>query len=468
MDDTPLSADAAHSAGTSNNTSKGAPEGTRPSFVALLPLLFFLALFIGTGTALTLRGTAMAFYQLSAAVAVLPALVLSVLLGMGRNKTSLEGQLAIFVRGVGDSNIITMCLIYLLAGAFASVATSIGGVTSTVNLGLALVPPAFVLPGLFLIGAFVSTAMGTSMGTIAAIAPIAVGVGEQTSVGLPLLMGAVVGGAMFGDNLSMISDTTIAATRTQGCQLKDKFRVNLYIALPAALVAVLVFAILGADGTITEAGDYRILLALPYLVILGMALAGVNVFAVLATGILFTGVVGLAVVPDYAILQFSRDIFQGFQKMQEIMVLSMFIGGLGELIRTQGGIAWILERIDAITARSRGENRRRTGELSIAGLVSAADICTANNTVAIILSGGLAEEIARKNRVDPRRSASILDIFSCVFQGIMPYAAQVLLAGSVAGISPVVVAGNNYYCFILALAGIAAIASGRPRLSGSA
>ncbi|SIQ28020.1 putative methionine transporter, NhaC family [Alkalispirochaeta americana] len=455
MHDTPISTPEA----------QGTSPGNTPSCVALLPLLLFLALFIGTGAALTLRGTSMAFYQLSAAVAVLPALVLSLLLGMGRSKTSLDTQLATFVRGVGDSNIITMCLIYLLAGAFASVATSIGGVTSTVNLGLALVPPAFVLPGLFLIAAFVSTAMGTSMGTIAAVAPIAVGVGEQTSVALPLLMGAVVGGAMFGDNLSMISDTTIAATRTQECQLKDKFRVNLYIALPAALAAVLVFAILGADGTITEAGDYRILTALPYLVILGMALAGVNVFAVLATGILFTGVVGLTVVPGYAVLQFSRDIFQGFQKMQEIMVLSMFIGGLGELIRDQGGIAWILGRIDRITARSRGKNRRRTGELSIAGLVSAADICTANNTVAIILSGGLAQEIARKNGVDPRRSASILDVFSCVFQGIMPYAAQVLLAGSVAGISPVAIVGNNYYCFILALAGCVAIASGRPRFS---
>jgi Na+/H+ antiporter NhaC len=437
---------------------------SKPSFSALLPLVFFLALFIGTGAVLTANGTKMAFYQLSAAVAILPAIAFSLLLGKLRGGQRLDKQLGVFISGVGDGNIITMCLIYLLAGAFASVATAIGGVSSTVNLGLDLVPPAFVLPGLFLIGAFVSTAMGTSMGTIAAIAPIAVGVGEQTTIGLPLLMGAVLGGAMFGDNLSMISDTTIAATRTQGCEMKDKFRVNLYIALPAAVLAVAGFALLGADGAVTVSGDYSVIKALPYMVILGMAVAGVNVFVVLACGIVFTGAVGLLTMPEYSLIGFSQDIFNGFKGMQEIMVLSMLIGGLGELIRVQGGIKWLLGRIDALTARSRSDNQARTGELSIAGLVSVADACTANNTVAIILSGGLAKEIADKNGIDPRRSASILDIFSCVFQGIMPYAAQVLLAGSIAGISPVEVVGGNYYCFILAVVGLLAIMTGRPRI----
>ncbi|MBL3581785.1 Na+/H+ antiporter NhaC family protein [Oleidesulfovibrio alaskensis] len=437
---------------------------SKPSFSALLPLVFFLALFIGTGAVLTANGTKMAFYQLSAAVAILPAIAFSLLLGKLRGGQRLDKQLGVFISGVGDGNIITMCLIYLLAGAFASVATAIGGVSSTVNLGLDLVPPAFVLPGLFLIGAFVSTAMGTSMGTIAAIAPIAVGVGEQTTIGLPLLMGAVLGGAMFGDNLSMISDTTIAATRTQGCEMKDKFRVNLYIALPAAVLAVAGFALLGADGAVTVSGDYSVIKALPYMVILGMAVAGVNVFVVLACGIVFTGAVGLLTMPEYSLIGFSQDIFNGFKGMQEIMVLSMLIGGLGELIRVQGGIKWLLGRIDALTARSRSDNQARTGELSIAGLVSVADACTANNTVAIIFSGGLAKEIADKNGIDPRRSASILDIFSCVFQGIMPYAAQVLLAGSIAGISPVEVVGGNYYCFILAVVGLLAIMTGRPRI----
>jgi Na+/H+ antiporter NhaC len=437
---------------------------SKPSFSALLPRVFFLALFIGTGAVLTANGTKMAFYQLSAAVAILPAIAFSLLLGKLRGGQRLDKQLGVFISGVGDGNIITMCLIYLLAGAFASVATAIGGVSSTVNLGLDLVPPAFVLPGLFLIGAFVSTAMGTSMGTIAAIAPIAVGVGEQTTIGLPLLMGAVLGGAMFGDNLSMISDTTIAATRTQGCEMKDKFRVNLYIALPAAVLAVAGFALLGADGAVTVSGDYSVIKALPYMVILGMAVAGVNVFVVLACGIVFTGAVGLLTMPEYSLIGFSQDIFNGFKGMQEIMVLSMLIGGLGELIRVQGGIKWLLGRIDALTARSRSDNQARTGELSIAGLVSVADACTANNTVAIILSGGLAKEIADKNGIDPRRSASILDIFSCVFQGIMPYAAQVLLAGSIAGISPLEVVGGNYYCFILAVVGLLAIMTGRPRI----
>ncbi len=436
--------------------------GTKPSGVALLPLLFFLALFIGTGLVLTKGGVDGAFYQLSAAVAILPAIALSMLLGTVWRRTQLTDQLATFIKGVGDGNIITMCLIYLLAGAFASVATAIGGVTATVNMGLALIPAELVLPGLFLIGAFVSTAMGTSMGTIAAIAPIAVGVGEQTTIGLPLLMGAVLGGAMFGDNLSMISDTTIAATRTQGCEMKDKFKINVYIALPSALLATLCFAFLGVEGTVQTSDTYDTVKALPYLLILGMAVAGVNVFVVLASGIVFAGAVGLSMEGDYTLLRFSQDIFAGFKGMQEIMVLSMLIGGLGELIRVQGGIAWLLQAIDALASRFGGKNRQRAGELSIAGLVSVADACTANNTVAIILSGGVAKSIAQKNGVDPRRSASILDIFSCVLQGTVPYAAQVLLAGSIAGISPLLVAGANYYCFILAAVGLLAIITGWP------
>lgn len=437
--------------------------GKKTSAAALLPLVFFLVLFIGTGSVLSSKGTSMAFYQLSAAVAILPAIALSLFLGKLNDKESFTTQLNEFIAGVGDFNIITMCLIYLLAGAFASVATAIGGVSSTVNLGLSLVPASFVLPGLFLIGAFVSTAMGTSMGTIAAIAPIAVGVGEQTTIGLPLLMGAVLGGAMFGDNLSMISDTTIAATRTQGCEMKDKFRMNFAIALPAAIAAVVVFAVLGASGNVTSTADYSVLKALPYIIILAMALLGVNVFIVLATGIVFTGAVGVGTMPEYTLLTFSQDIYKGFNGMLEIMVLSMFIGGLGELIRRQGGIGWLLARIDALASRASSKNKQRTGELSIAGLVSLADACTANNTVAIILSGGVAKEIAEKNGIDPRRSASILDIFSCVVQGLVPYAAQVLLAGSVAALSPLTVISTNYYGMVLAVAGLIAIFTGRPR-----
>lgn len=425
---------------------------------ALLPLGLFLVIFIGTGALLTSRGVNMAFYQLSATVAIFPAIIWALMMGQG----SLSKKISIFMAGVGEINIMTMCMIYILAGAFATVATAIGGVSATVNFGLSLVPPQWILPGLFLIGAFVSTAMGTSMGTIAAIAPIAIGVGAQTDIGIPMLMGVVVGGAMFGDNLSMISDTTIAATRTQGCDMGDKFRMNLLIALPAALVALVLFWSAGSSGQVVQHGDYDLIKVLPYLLILGMAVAGINVFVVLVTGIVFCGGIGL-MEGQYTMLLFSQDIYKGFTSMNEIMVLSMLIGGLGELIRYQGGIRWLLEKVDALACKLSGGRSAKAGEWCISLLVGLADVCTANNTVAIILSGGMSREIAEKNDIDPRRSASLLDIVSCVVQGLIPYAAQLLLAGSIAKISPVSVAMNNWYCMLLGLAAALAITLGLPK-----
>lgn len=252
----------------------------KANFRALLPMIVFLVLFIGTGIALTAAGADMPFYQLSATVAIIPAIVLAILQG----KDDLNKKIGVFLSGVGEINIITMCMIFLLAGGFASVASAIGGVKATVNFGLSLLPPSMILPGLFLIGAFISTAMGTSMGTVAAIAPIAVGVGEQTDIPLALLLGVVMSGAMFGDNLSMISDTTIAATRTQGCEMKDKFRMNLLIALPAALVTLALLWFAGASGQVVKHEEYQFIRVVPYLAILVMALAGVNVFIVLLGG----------------------------------------------------------------------------------------------------------------------------------------------------------------------------------------
>lgn len=431
----------------------------KPNGFALLPLVLFLVLFIGTGSALTMAGVKMAFYELSPAVAILPALALALVMGSG----GLSRKINIFLTGSGEINIVTMCVIYLLAGGFASVAKAIGGVDATVNLGLSIIPAEFVLPGLFLIAAFVSTAMGTSMGTIAAVGPIAVGVGQQTDVGLAMLMGAVVGGAMFGDNLSMISDTTIAATRTQQCEMGDKFRMNLLIALPAALGATLLFWLLGESGHAARVGTWDFARVLPYLVILGMALGGVNVFVVLFTGIVLAGGVGIAVVPDYTALQWAKDIYAGFSGMHEILVLSMLMGGLGELIRYQGGLSWLLERIAKMTSDKRDGRTRRLGEAGISLLVSLANLCTANNTVAIILTGRMARELAQTNGVDPRRSASMLDIFSCVVQGLIPYGAQILLAGSIAGISPVDVSLANMYCYLLCVAALASIALGVPK-----
>jgi Na+/H+ antiporter NhaC len=406
----------------------------------------------------------MAFYQLSAAVAILPAVALALI--MGRDK--LDTKISIFLKGVGDINIVTMCVIYLLAGGFASVAKAIGGVDATVNLGLAFIPAELVLPGLFAISAFVATSMGTSMGTIAAIAPIAAGVGHQTDISIAMLMGTVVGGAMFGDNLSMISDTTIAATRTQGCAMSDKFKMNFRIVTPAALGTLILLGVWGTSGNVTNVGDWEFIRVVPYLVILGLAVAGVNVFVVLATGIVLAGGVGLAVMPEYSLLIFSQDIYNGFVGMHEILVLSMLVGGLGELIRHNGGLEWLLQRVNSLARRAGRGNARRSGEFGISGLVALADACTANNTVAIILTGRLAKEIAADSGIDPRRSASLLDIFSCIVQGMTPYAAQVLLAGSIAKISPVSVVANNWYCMVLAVFSIGAIFTGLPKIKTQA
>lgn len=427
--------------------------------LALVPLLVFLVIFIGTGVSLTLQKADMAFYQLSATVAVLPAIIIAIL----QNQEKLPIKINLFIRGVGENNIITMVTIYLLAGAFASVASSIGGVDATVNFGLSFIPPHLVLPGLFIIAGFVATAMGTSMGTVAAIAPIALGIGQQTNISLELLMGVVVGGAMFGDNLSMISDTTIAATRTQGCELKDKFIFNLRIAVPAALITLGLLYFMSRGGVV-EYNDYSMIKVLPYIVILIMAIVGINVFVVLLSGTIFSGLVGISFVENYGLLSFSSDIYKGFASMNEIMILSMLLGGLGELVKQNGGIAWILEKTAVEGNADSTKNSSKKGEWYIAFLAAFADISTANNTVAIVLTGGVAKEIAAKNNVDPRRSASILDIVSCVFQGILPYSAQVLLAGSIAQISPLALVQNNWYCLILGVVMIIAIALGLPKI----
>ncbi|WP_291327675.1 Na+/H+ antiporter NhaC family protein [Desulfovibrio sp. UCD-KL4C] len=424
---------------------------------ALAPLVLFLVIFIGTGFSLTMNGTSMAFYQLSATVAILPAIAWAVWMGKGKIKDKIN----IFLSGAGESGIITMCMIYLLAGGFASVAKAIGGVESTVNLGLSIIPASMVLPGLFIIAAFIATAMGTSMGTIAAIAPIAVGVAGKTDITSALLMGAVVGGAMFGDNLSMISDTTIAATRTQGCEMGDKFKMNFMIAIPAAVMTIVILYMLGEGGQVLQQGTYSLLKVLPYIIILVMAVVGINVFIVLGAGIVFTGIVGLFAVADFSVLKFSQDIYSGFTGMQEILVLSLMIGGLGELIKYHGGITYIISFIGKLT---RGTKSTRAGEFSISALSVLSDLCTANNTVAIILTGGMAKEIAKSHNVDPRRSASLLDIFSCVIQGVIPYGAQILLAGSISQISPLEIIGNMYYCYILAFVAIISIITGFPRM----
>lgn len=420
--------------------------------VALLPLVVFLALFLGAGIYFNIHGVDMAFYQLPAPVAAIVGIILAFIIGKG----SIDEKMDTFVSGVGDSNIIIMCMIYLLAGGFSAVASAMGGVDSTVNFGLSIIPPSLILPGIFIIACFVSTSMGTSMGTISAVAPIAVEMAIKAQLPVAVAVGAVVGGAMFGDNLSMISDTTIAATRTQGCEMKDKFIMNFKIALPAAILTIIIMIFTGMSGQIPADLEYNVIKIIPYIAVLVLSLAGINVFLVLIIGIVLGGIIGL-IDGSLTFISFAQTIYEGFTSMQEIFILSLLVGGLAALIAKDGGVDYLLH---AITSRIKST---RGAEAGIGALVSVADICTANNTVAIVITGPMAKQIADENGVDPRRSASILDIFSCVWQGIIPYGAQLLLAGQLAQLSPLEIMPTLYYPYLLALAGILAILFGFPK-----
>jgi len=428
-----------------------------PSAKALIPLLVFLGLYIGVGAYLSFQGVEFAFYQLPAPVAILPAIVVAFILSKKKINQSIEE----FIAGVGHQDIIAMCLIYLLAGAFAAVAKASGGVDATVNLGLSVIPTSMILPGIFLISAFIATAMGTSMGTIAAIAPVAMGIASSSGMHPALTAGVVLSGAMFGDNLSIISDTTIAATRSQGCLMKDKFKENIRIALPAAIIAIIFFALQSSSSMVPAVGNIDWPKIIPYLFILMLALLGVNVFVVLFIGIVLASGVGMIYIEDYSLIKVSKDIYAGFGNMQEIFFLSLLIGGLSELMKTGGGLSYLTRSISKMIKRFSSEHSEqessRASELGIAALVSLVNICTANNTVSIIVSGSVARELAQANSISPRRSASLLDIYSCVIQGILPYGAQVLLLGSIFKLSPLEIISNSYYCFALALSAAAAI-----------
>ncbi|MBW8192379.1 Na+/H+ antiporter NhaC family protein [Neiella marina] len=430
----------------------------QPSAKALLPFALFLALFVGTGIVLTQQDTAYAFYQLPAPVAIIPAIILA----LWFNKGPLSDSLNTFMAGAGQNTIMTMCLIYLLAGAFSTVAEATGGVEATVNLGLALLPEPFILPGIFIIAGFVATAMGTSMGTIAAIAPVALGIAQSAGINPALMAGAVLSGAMFGDNLSIISDTTIAAARTQGSSMRDKFRENLHIAVPAALIALALFYGMQPDTTPPPASPINWWLVLPYLTILLLAVVGLNVFVVLAVGIVLAGVIGF-VQADYAVLQFTKDIYQGFTKMHEIFILSMLIGGLSQLIKQQGGLAYITQLCQILIHKlgSKQQQGVRATESAMAGMVAVTNCCTANNTVSIIVCGDVARNLAQEQTISPKRSASLLDIFSCISQGLIPWGAQALLLGSSFALAPMTVVANSYYVMLLALASVVSIVVGR-------
>lgn len=426
------------------NNPAGGPSapGPAPSALALTPLLLFLALFFGAGLYFTAHGDAMGFYQLHAPVAILPALALAAFIAWRRGIKPLDTLL----QGMGDHNVVLMCLIFLLAGGFVEVSKAIGAVDAIVALGVGNVHPALLLPALFVVAGFISLSLGTSMGTIAAVAPIALGVSDASGLDRALVLGAVIGGATFGDNLSVISDTAIVASRTQGCTVREKFRENLKFALPAAIGTLALLGFMGETAPVQTPDPASPWLILPYLVVLGLAIAGVDVLLVLGIGMVVAGLFGFLLVDDFGAAAYAGHIWAGFESMVEITLLSLLVGGLGALMKAAGGLAWLAQLIGRF---ARGHRSRRAGEISLAGLSSATDVFTANNTVAILISGGLARDVARQHGVPPARAASVLDIFACVTQGLLPYGAQILLGASLAKVSPLQVAGNVHYAWLL-------------------
>lgn len=389
------------------------------------------------------------FYAMPAIVAFLIALFVAFL----QNKElSFNKKIEVIAKGVGEENIITMSLIFLCAGGFSGAVTAAGGVDSTVNLGLSLIPAHFAVAGLFLIGCFISVSMGTSMGTIAALAPIAVGISEKTGFALSICIGAVVCGAMFGDNLSMISDTTIAAVKTQGCEMKDKFKANFFIVLPAAIITVLIFwlATRNMSFQLEENLNYSLWEVLPYMVVLLGALIGINVFVVLISGIVISLIVGVSM-GHIALSEMFQVVGSGVTSMYDITVISIIVACIVSLVKEHGGIQFILNLIKSKI------NGRRGAEFGIALLALFVDACTANNTVAIVMTGPIAKEISEEFDVDPRRSASLLDMFTSVGQGIIPYGAQLLSAATLTGLTPLQIIPNLYYPLLMGVCGVLAI-----------
>ena len=391
-------------------------------FSGLMPIIIFLFLFIGSGIA------ANNFYAMPKIVAFLIALVIAFL---QNRQLTFNQKLSIVAKNMGNENIMIMCLIFVLAGAFSGAVQAAGGVESTVNLGLSILPAKIAVAGLFIIACFISLAMGTSVGTIVALTPIAVGISEKTGFIGAMCIGAVVCGAMFGDNLSMISDTTIAATRTQGCAMKDKFKENFFIVLPAAIITIALFLFFAWNANYHISGNlnYDLLKILPYLVVLGGALAGVNVFLILIAGTILSIVIGvftnsIAINKIFAVIASGKDGNGGIMSMYDIIVISIVVAGIIGLVKENGGIDYLLTNIKSRVRSKKG------AELGIATLSSLVDIATANNTIAIVMAGPIAKDIADEYKLSPSRTASLLDIFTSVWQGIIPYGAQLLYASA--------------------------------------
>lgn len=422
---------------------------TKPAnYWALLPLIVFLGIYLVTSIIIN------DFYKVPITVAFLISSIVAI--GMTRD-LKLNDRLQHFSSGASDKNIMLMVWIFILAGAFASSAKAIGAIDATVNLTLYILPGNLILVGMFIAACFISLAVGTSVGTIVALTPVAVGIAERTGFDLPFLVAIVIGGAFFGDNLSFISDTTIAATKTQGCLMKDKFKVNSMIVMPAALLLLVYYFVLGLNLNITPAlQPVEWIKILPYLVVLGSAIVGINVILVLILGIIVTAIVGLFS-SNLTIFDFVGAMGSGMTGMGELIIITLMAGGMLEMIRYNGGIAFIIEKL------TKRVNSKIGGELSIAGLVCLANLCTANNTIAVISTGPIAKDIAKRFKIDARKSASILDTYSCFIQGIIPYGAQMLIAAELASISPLSIIQYLYYPMLLGICATLAILLRYPR-----
>ena len=414
----------------------------KKGIIALSPLLVFIVLYLVTSI------IARDFYKVPITVAFMVASIYAVIMAGG---IPLRKRIDIYSRGAGTGQMMLMIWIIILAGAFANSAKAMGSIDATVNLALTLLPANMLLAGLFLAACFISLSVGTSVGTIVALTPIAAGVASQTGTALPLMVAVVVGGSFFGDNLSFISDTTIVATSTQGCRLSDKFRVNSYIVIPAAIAILAIYVVMGLHTQAPQkVGPVSLLKVIPYLVVLLTAVCGMNVMAVLTLGIALTGAIGL-IDGSFDFYGWMGSMGQGIMGMGELIIITMMAGGLLEIIKHQGGIDFLIQRM------TRHIHTKRGAELAIAALVSLVDLCTANNTVAIITVGGIAKQIGDRFGVDNRKCASILDTFSCMMQGLIPYGAQMLMAAGLAALNPISILPYLYYPMAIGFTALLAI-----------
>lgn len=423
--------------------------------IALLPFIVFVVFYLSSGIYFQMKGVDFPFFEVPCASAIFIATVLAFIM----TREPIQKTFSIFAKGAANADILTMLMIYLLAGAFSATATAMGARDSVVNLGLSIVPAQFLAAGIFIISAFMGTATGTSMGTISALIPIAVGIAEAGRLNIGVVVGACIGGAMFGDNLSMISDTTIAATRSQHCELKDKFRVNLLIALPAAIITILLLLAFGRPETVVPvtSSSFSILKVLPYLAVICLALCGLDVFLTLAIGLFSAGLIGIFS-GALTLPGFMQAIWSGFTSMDETFYVSLFCGGLAEIVAHNGGILWLTTKMRSIMK----SNKSAQGGVALLAVV--VDCATANNTVAIILSGSIAREVSREYKIDPRRTASLLDVFACAALALLPYSAQVLVACSLTNsvlsagaITPTGIISSIWYCYLLGAFGILSI-----------